>query len=384
MYPLKFEPLYKEYLWGGRNLEKIGKKLPAAGNVAESWEAACRPDGMSIIANGIYKDLPLKNLILSEPAALLGKSFLPGRDIISSFPLLVKFIDANDDLSIQVHPDNDYAASFENGESGKNEMWYILDAAPGAKIICGLKPGVTRSSLLHSLEDRSWPGQVEYLSVAAGDMINIPSGTIHAIGKGIMVAEIQQNSNITYRIFDYGRKDSCGRSRELHTDKAMDVIFRSGSAAAGNSSRADLPAGKVKGIRQVLSSPRVANSGSKPSYKTDFTANSYFTAELFEVDGELRYSHHNSNGNINVNGNNSSSINRSNSHSNCGCGSSCRCKRPFEIWIFLEGDALITQDNTRVDVSGGETILIPSSPSEYAVTGRFKALRTKSISAPGN
>lgn len=220
-YPLKFESLYKDYIWGGRKLETLGKTLPD-GNVAESWEIASHPFGTSIISNGEYKRQTLDKLVAAYGSELLGTAIF--KDKTTKFPLLIKLIDANRDLSVQVHPNDDYAFINENGELGKSEMWYIVDAVPGSKLVSGITEGVTKESFTQSVSDGKISDCLNYVEVKPGDCFNIPAGLVHAIGAGNLICEIQQNSNTTYRVFDYDRTDADGNKRPLHIEKALDVI----------------------------------------------------------------------------------------------------------------------------------------------------------------
>ena len=221
-YPLRFKPVFKDYIWGGRSLEDLGKILPREGRVAESWEISAHPHGMSVISNGM-----LAGISLADAGRKLGGRLL-GNQVPESyqrrFPLLVKLIDANDRLSVQVHPDDAYARRFENGESGKNEMWYVVFAKPGARLIAGLAPGVTRDTFAASIADGTCLEMLHEIPVQAGDAINIPAGLVHAIGEGLLICEIQQNADTTYRVYDYDRRDSNGQTRPLHIEKALDVI----------------------------------------------------------------------------------------------------------------------------------------------------------------
>lgn len=220
-YPLLFEPLYKNYIWGGRHLESLGKKLPE-GNTAESWEIACHPDGTGIISNGEYKGLSLQELINEYKEKLLGTDIYQENN--NKFPLLIKLIDANKDLSVQVHPDDKYAFANENGELGKNEMWYVVDALPGTLLVSGLKSGITKEDFQKAINDNNVEDCLNFVEVNAGDCFNIPAGLVHAIGEGNLICEIQQNSNTTYRVYDYNRTDDQGNKRPLHVEKALDVI----------------------------------------------------------------------------------------------------------------------------------------------------------------
>ena len=221
-YPLRFKPVYKDYIWGGRSLEELGKILPREGRVAESWEISAHPNGMSVVSNGMLAGISLADAGRKLGAKLLG-SQVP-ESYKQRFPLLVKLIDANDRLSVQVHPDDAYAMRHENGESGKNEMWYVVSARPGTRLIAGLAPGVTRNAFAKAIDDGTCLDLLHTIPVQAGDAINIPAGLVHAIGDGLVVCEIQQNADTTYRVFDYNRRDSNGQTRPLHVAKALDVI----------------------------------------------------------------------------------------------------------------------------------------------------------------
>ncbi len=222
LYPLRFKPVYKDYIWGGRSLVKLGKILPLGQRVAESWEVSAHPGGVSIIANG-----PLAGISLPEACQRLGRSLLglslPGNEL-RRFPLLVKLIDAHERLSVQVHPPQEYGEGQEAAFSGKNEMWYIVAAGPSARLIAGVKPHVDKKTLAEALADGSCLDLLEQIPVQAGDVLNIPAGLVHAIGKDMIVYEVQQSSDVTYRLFDYNRLDINGQPRQLHIEKALEVI----------------------------------------------------------------------------------------------------------------------------------------------------------------
>ena len=218
IYPLAFEPVYKDYIWGGRNLEtKLGRALPA-GIVAESWEIAAHPNGQTKVAAG-----PLAGYTLGALQAQLGQRLL-GQDVdAGSFPLLIKVIDANRWLSVQVHPDDVYAQEHA-GELGKTELWIILHAEPGAELIYGLKSGVTPEQFSQAAANGLIEPLLHRVSIRAGDAVYLPAGTVHALGPGTIIAEIQQNSDTTYRLYDWGRSGADGQSRPLHVQQALDVI----------------------------------------------------------------------------------------------------------------------------------------------------------------
>ncbi len=222
LYPLLFQPALKAYIWGGRNLETLlGRELPE-GIVAESWEIAAHEDGTSVVINGCYHGLSLKEVHAQLGLDLIGRNNAWAQER-GRFPLLVKLLDASDMLSVQVHPDDTYALAHEGNELGKSEMWVVLHADPGAEIILGVRKGVTPDQFHKGIVDGSLDQLLHRVSVRAGDHVCVPSGTLHAILGGILIAEIQQNSNTTYRVYDWNRAQD-GRPRALHIDKAMDVI----------------------------------------------------------------------------------------------------------------------------------------------------------------
>jgi mannose-6-phosphate isomerase len=216
LYPLTFDPVFKDYPWGGRNFATLlGRTIPD-GIVAESWEIAAHPNGSSPIASGALKGATLQQAMEQWGIDLVG-SRNAGDLAQGRFPLLIKLLDANRWLSVQVHPADEYAHIHE-GESGKTEMWVVIHAEPGAELIYGFAPGVTRERFAQAIGEGETEKYLHRLMVKSGDVILVPTGTIHALGPGILVAEIQQNSDTTYRIYDWGRP------RPLHIQKALDVL----------------------------------------------------------------------------------------------------------------------------------------------------------------
>jgi mannose-6-phosphate isomerase len=222
LYPLLFEPVLKDFVWGGRNLaERLGRDLPP-GPVAESWEIAAHTEGSSVVANGRWAGQPLTAVHAALGLDLIGtaNAWAQSRGL---FPLLVKLLDAHDKLSVQVHPGDDYAQAHEGNELGKTEMWVVLHAEPGAQVILGVRRGTTAEAFRAAITNGTLEQHLHTVPIAAGDHVCVPSGTVHAILGGALIAEIQQNSNTTYRVYDWNRAPG-GRPRPLHVDKALDVI----------------------------------------------------------------------------------------------------------------------------------------------------------------
>ncbi len=223
LYPLLFEPVLKDYLWGGRNLAHLGRRLPPEGVVAESWEIGAHEDGTTVVTNGPFAGQPL-----TAVQAQLGLDLIGARNAWAQergkFPLLIKLLDAAQPLSVQVHPNDDYALAHEGNELGKTEMWVVLHARPGAELILGVTKGTTRETLRAGLLAGKPEPHLHRVKVRVGDHVCVPAGTLHAIMDGLLIAEIQQNSNTTYRVFDWSRLGPDGKPRALHIDKALDVI----------------------------------------------------------------------------------------------------------------------------------------------------------------
>ncbi len=304
-YPLILKPIFKEKPWGGRRLGTVlGKNLPPDVPIGESWELTIRPRETSIITNG-----PLAGKTLLEACALYGIS--PFED--SRFPLLIKFIDAHDTLSVQVHPDDRYVSLHEDTEdSGKNEMWHILLADPGSSIILGLKEGITGKDLRRAIKDKSLEDYLNKIPVKEGDTFFIPSGAVHAIGRGIVLAEIQQNSDITYRLYDWERVDNEGNPRELHIEKALDVIDFS-FIDAKRAETITIYEGENK--------------------KTVLVNSPYFVSELLEISEEIFQT-------VSYN---------------------------FSIFSILDGRLTIECSYGEVNVKKGETVFLPSG-SDYKLS----------------
>ena len=222
--PFLLQPAGKDYLWGGNRLHTLfGKQLPLH-PLAETWECSTHPDGCSIVASGVDKGKTLAEVLQQHPEFLGAKTSATG-----DLPVLVKLIDAAKDLSVQVHPDDAYAQQYEHEPNGKTEMWYILEAEPGASLIYGFSKPMQPEQLDTCLKENTILSYLQKIPVKKGDVFLIPAGTVHAIGAGIVLAEIQQSSNLTYRLYDYNRTDATGKKRPLHIEKAKAVIQFSAS-----------------------------------------------------------------------------------------------------------------------------------------------------------
>ena len=316
MYPLKFIPQLQERLWGGRELGRVlSKPLPQSGRVGESWEISGVPGYDSVVAGGPLRGTTLQQAIEQYKGALVGEHVYARYG--AEFPVLVKFIDAQDDLSIQVHP-GDALAHTRHRSAGKTEMWVVVDARPGSFLYVGFNRSVSRSEYLSAVENGTLPALLKKEPVKAGDAFFIPAGTIHAIGGGCLIAEIQQSSDITYRVDDWGRVDENGRPRQLHTEEALDAID--------------------------FSEPRKLNvtRKGKKNAPVNLVSSPYFTTNLLQVDG-------------------------------C-CLRDYAAQDSFVIFICLQGEALIEDDATGQTLARGETLLLPAAAGRIALGGKAKML----------
>lgn len=216
LYPMRLSALPMERLWGGDKLGKFYNKNCESGT-GETWELSVREKEKSVVSNGMLAGKTLYDVVDADKS-LVGERFAGGE-----FPLLIKFIDAADDLSVQVHPDDEYAAKVEN-DVGKTEMWHIVEAEPGAKLVYGLADGVTVEDFARAVREGKTQAALKYVEVHAGETYFIPAGLVHAIGGGILLAEVQQNCDLTYRVYDFDRLDKNGKPRELHTEKAIECV----------------------------------------------------------------------------------------------------------------------------------------------------------------
>lgn len=318
-YPMKLKVPLKEYLWGGTRLkDEYGKETQLA-TVAESWELACHKDGKSVIANGVAAGQTLADWLAAEGADALGTNAAK----FPYFPLLIKLIDARDNLSVQVHPNDDYALRVE-GEYGKTEMWYIVDCEPGAELLYGFAHEISKEEFRRRIADNTLLDIVRRVKVSKGDVFFIPAGTLHAIGKGILICEIQQNSNTTYRIYDYGRVGTDGKPRDLHIEKALDVT-----------NLAPLPLSQEK--------PRVCNIFAGAEVRR-LASCDYFTVYHLAVDGE------------------------------CTLAAG---EESFQCLTVLSGSLVLRWHEEKLSLQKGESVFVPAGLGRYVLTGMAELILSK-------
>ncbi len=308
---LKLKPSCKDYLWGGSRLvEEYGKEYDGE-VLAETWELSCHPDGPSVIRNGKYTGRTLSEYIEREGKDVLGTHCRRFRD----FPILTKFIDAKDNLSIQVHPDNRYALKNE-GQYGKTEMWYVMDAGKEAFLYYGFKKEISREEFARRIQEDTLLEVLNAVPVQKGDVLFIESGTIHAIGKNILIAEIQQNSNVTYRVYDYGRVGKDGKKRDLHIEKALAVTNR------------------IPIVKDNSSYPHVADCD-------------YFTVDKLNLDGKVMRE---------LTGEVS--------------------EESFASILMLDGEGIIENEGETLGYKKGDSFLLSAGSGKYTIKGTCDALIT--------
>lgn len=316
-YPLKFEPAFKERVWGGRALERFGFRMPA-GPIGEAWTIADHANGVSVVMNGELAGLGLDRVRERFGRAWLGEKAMAAAG--GRFPLLVKLLDCNDDLSVQVHP-SDHYPGLPPGEPGKTEMWYVLDAKPGAKIIYGLKPGWTRERLAEAIRENRVMDALASVEAKPGDTFFIPAGTVHALCAGVLVAEIQQNSDTTYRIYDYDRPGLDGKPRELHIEDSLNVIRYDNAGAR-----------------------RAASGEGRPNEWLELARCPYFVTEKGRVDGDWTLA---------------------------------TPADTFTVLIVTEGEGTLSWADGEVPLAPGECVLLPANLGAYALHGRLTVLQSR-------
>ncbi len=321
MYPLKFKGIYKERIWGGDKLAlQFNKKLPKTQEpIGESWEISGVEGDISVVSNGNLKGNNINELIEIYMDELVGDSVY--KRFGEEFPLLIKLIDANDNLSVQVHP-NDQLSAARHNAYGKTEMWYVLDAEPGAKLYLGFNQIVDKQKYMEYLRAGKLEDILKSYSVKAGDTLFIPAGAIHAIGSGILIAEIQQTSDITYRVYDYNRVDIHGKTRELHTELALDAIDY------------DMDQEQFEVTKKAELNKNI-----------EIQSCDYFASSILKLDGSFSedYSERDS----------------------------------FTIYICNDGEILIkSAGNEDVKIVKGESVLIPADINQVTLVGKGELLTT--------
>ncbi len=313
LYPLQFEPILKERIWGGEKLKTILNKPITSNITGESWELSTVEGDVSVVANGEHKGKSLTELINDNPNEILGTEV--HKQFGKQFPLLFKYLDAREDLSIQVHP-NDELAKKRHNSFGKTEMWYVLQADEDARIIVGFKENSNADDYLENLENKTLLSILDSVKVDEGDVFFLETGTVHAIGAGLVIAEIQQTSDITYRLYDFERVDAAGNQRELHVDLALDAI---------NYNKVD----------------------THKKYDTELNQSNpvvdcpYFTTNFLPLDGKIS---------VDKTGN------------------------TFTAYMCVDGSFELESEDTKFEYIKGDTILIPAALKTFSISGKASIL----------
>ena len=313
LYPLQFEPILKERIWGGIKLKTLLEKSINSNITGESWEISTVQNEVSIVANGSLKGKSLVDLISDYPEAILGKSVY--NKFGKQFPLLFKYIDAREDLSIQVHP-NDVLAKKNHNSFGKTEMWYVIQADEDSRLILGFKEDSSPESYLEKLNNKSLLDILDTKIVNPGDAFMLDTGTIHAIGAGIVIAEIQQTSDITYRVFDFDRVDVNGKRRELHNDLALEALNYKKTAVQ----------------RYYDKSKNISNN---------VVNCDYFTTNFIPLEGQ-----------INIR----------------------KTDDSFTVYMCVEGDFVLNANNQLYSYKKGDTVLLPAQLTNFELSGKASIL----------
>jgi len=314
LYPLKFQPILKDKIWGGQKLNQYFNKASDSKNLGETWEISTVQNAISMIANGELKGQSLQELVNDYKSELLGEK--NWKRFGEEFPLLIKFIDAKEDLSIQLHP-NDELAKKRHNSFGKTEMWYVMQADEDANLIVGFKEKVDKETYLKHLENKTLTKILNFDKVKEGDTYFIEAGRVHAIGAGVLLAEIQQTSDVTYRVYDWDRVDIEGNERELHNDIAIDAF----DFEMENDFRIDYEKEK-NASNEIVKCP-------------------YFTTNFIEIDSEIE---------------------KQNTHDS------------FIIYMCVAGDVEILTNTSNIIISKGETILIPASIKNFKLKADYGKL----------
>ena len=318
LHPLFLQPAFKDYIWGGTRLKTDWGKQAALSPLAESWELSCHEAGPSVVVSGDWAGQTLTQVLAAHPQFAGVKAEKAGE-----FPLLIKLIDAAGPLSVQVHPDDAYARRVEHAQ-GKTEMWYVLDADEGAGIYYGFKRETSPEELKAAIEANTLTKLLNWVSAKKGDCFFIPAGTVHAIGAGLLMAEVQQSSNLTYRVYDYGRVGADGRPRALHIEKALAVTRREPPKT---------PVGPTEPER-VVTGGRI-----QPLFACD-----KFTTAVLMVEGTME---------------------------------DCVTQESFVSLLVLEGEGTLKHQGEAYAVKKGQSVFLPAGMGTYELTGRMQVLRTR-------
>jgi len=313
LYPFQFEPILKDRIWGGEKLKTFLNKPITSKITGESWELSDVEGDVSVIANGDLKGKSLTDVINEFPDELLGIKI--HKDFGKKFPLLFKYLDAREDLSIQVHP-NDELAKKRHNSFGKTEMWYVMQADEDARIIVGFKEKSSPEEYLKSIEEKNILSILNSVEAKQGDVFFLPTGTVHAIGAGLVIAEIQQTSDITYRIYDFDRKDANGNTRELHTDLAVEAINYNTTDTQKHYSKTE----------------------NRPNVMVDCP---YFTTSFIPLDGKSEVA----------------------KDGNC-----------FTVYMCVDGNFSIESNGEAFDYKKGDTVLMPAALKTFTLNGKASVL----------
>lgn len=312
MEPLFLKPLFMYRIWGGTALrDKFNYEIPSE-NTGECWAISSHENGDCIVSNGIYKGQSLSHL-WKEHRNLFGN--IPG----DKFPLLTKILDANDNLSVQVHPDDHYAKVNENGELGKAECWYIIDCDNDAEMIFGHN-AKSREELKTMIANNEWDNLLRRVKIKKGDFFYVPSGTIHALCKGTLVLETQQNSDTTYRVYDYDRVDASGNKRELHVNKSIDVT--------------NVPHSQINNDYRVLTSDNFSC--------TTFISNEFFSVYKLDISGECKFHH----------------------------------STPFSLYSIIEGSGKLIHNNNEYSLNKGDHFILPYNFGDFKFDGNIEIIHS--------
>lgn len=312
-YPLQFQPILKDRIWGGTKLQSVLNKEITSETTGESWELSTVPNDVSVVVNGELKGKNLNEIIDLYPEAILGEDVK--KRFGNQFPLLFKFIDAKQDLSIQLHP-NDELARERHNSFGKTEMWYVMQADKGARLVVGFKNDSNKEEYIEKLENKDLLSLLDEIEVKEDDIFFLETGTIHAIGGGVLLAEIQQTSDVTYRLYDWDRVDANGNGRELHTELALDAINFNTTKA------------KIDYQQKVNESNKTVHCD-------------YFKTNVIPLDGKMNWKAH---------------------------------KSSFTVFMCTEGEFSLEIDNTNYSYKKGDTVLLPAAIEKAKITGKANVL----------